>query len=151
VKENGKSAKGGTAVKKRYEGFTEAEKAAMKDRVDEMKAGGQAEGAATVLARIAAMSEPDRTIGKRIHAIITASAPNLTPRLWYGMPAYTRDGKVVCHYQPAEKFKSRYPMLGFSDQAKLDDGELWPVWFAVKKLSDATEKKLAALVRQAAS
>jgi uncharacterized protein YdhG (YjbR/CyaY superfamily) len=148
VKVKETTAKKGAAVQKRYEGFTEAEKAAMKDRVDEMKPGA-ADGEAVVLAKVAEMSEPDRTMARRIHAVITANAPNLTPRLWYGMPAYTKDGKIVCHYQPAEKFKTRYPMLGFSDQANLDDGDVWPVWYAVNKLTAAAEKRIGEIVREA--
>ena len=104
-----------------------------------------------MLAKIAAMKEPDRSLGKRLHAIIKASAPDLSPRLWYGMPAYARDGKVVCHFQDAQKFKTRYATLGFSDKANLDDGALWPVAFALKQLTAAEEATIAALVKKAVS
>jgi uncharacterized protein YdhG (YjbR/CyaY superfamily) len=138
-------------------GFTEDERAAMKERAREAKAearrgkGKSADGEADVLARIAEMPEPDRTMATRVHAIVTASAPALVPKTWYGMPAYARDGKVVCFFQSAHKFKSRYATLGFSDQANLDDGGMWPTSFALSELSEAAEKRIAALVKQAVS
>jgi uncharacterized protein YdhG (YjbR/CyaY superfamily) len=131
------------------EKFTAAERAAMKERIREMK--GEGEGESAVLAKIATMAEPDRTMAKRVHAIVMASAPALTPRLWYGMPAYGREGKVICFFQDAKKFKSRYATLGFSDKANLDDGAVWPVAFALQQLTPATEAKIAALVKQAVS
>jgi hypothetical protein len=130
-------------------GFTDEEKAAMRERAREMKAGGE-DGETTVLAKIASMKEPDRTMGKRVHAIIKASVPGLTPRLWYGMPAYAKDGKIVCHFQDAAKFKTRYATLGFSDKANLDEGSMWPVAYALKELTPAEEAKIGALVKRAA-
>ena len=137
-------------------GFTDEERAAMKERAQEQKAAarrgpraGQADGESDVLGKIAEMAEPDRTMAERLHAIITAVAPALAPRLWYGMPAYARDGKVVCFFQSASKFKTRYATLGFSDRAKLDRGTVWPVAFALAGLSAADEKKIAALVKAA--
>jgi uncharacterized protein YdhG (YjbR/CyaY superfamily) len=138
------------ATSKRSKGFTEEEVGAMKERIQELKAG-EADGESTVLAKIAGMPEPDRTMAKRLHAIIKASAPNLSPRLWYGMPAYAKDGKVVCHFQDARKFKTRYATLGFSDNANLDDGVMWPVAFALKGLTAAEEARIAALVKKAVS
>ena len=131
-------------------GLTDEERGAMKARLQELKAG-EADGESAVLAKIAEMAEPDRAMGERLHAIIKASAPVLTPRLWYGMPAYAQDGKVVCFFQSAQKFKTRYATLGFNDKANLDEGGLWPVAFAVKELTPAEEEKIAALVKQAAS
>jgi hypothetical protein len=122
----------------------------MRERVKELKDEG-ANGEGVVLAKIAGMPEPDRTMGKRLHAIIEASAPDLVPRLWYGMPAYSKDDKVVCFFQPAHKFKSRYATLGFSDKAKLDEGSMWPTTFALKGLTTAEEARIAALVKKAAS
>ena len=133
---------------KKSEGFTDEERAAMKEYVQELK-GGKVEGESVVLAKIAGMSEPDRAMGKRLHAIIKASAPALSPRLWYGMPAYARDGKVVCFFQSAQKFKTRYATFGFSDKATLDDGAVWPVAFALKQLTAAEEKRISALVKKA--
>ena len=130
-------------------GFTDEERAAMKERVREMKE--EADGESIVLAKIAEMSEPDRAMAKRFHAIVKASAPTLTPRTWYGMPAYSKDGNVVCHFQPAEKFKTRYATLGFSDEANLDEGGMWPVAFAVKGLTAAEEARITALVKKAVS
>ena len=130
--------------------FTDEERAAMKERVREMKAD-EADGEGAVLAKIAEMPEPDRTLGKRLHAIVKASAPALTPRLWYGMPAYAKDGKVVCHFQPAQKFKTRYATFGFSDEANLDEGALWPVAFALTELTAADEDRIGALVKKAVS
>jgi len=136
-------------TKKRYNEFTAEEKSAMRDRVRELKVG-DADGEKEVLEKIAGMSKPDREAGQRIHAIIKTAAPSLSPRLWYGMPAYTKNGKVLCHFQPAEKFKTRYPTVNFSDQASLDDGDVWPVSYAVAKLTPAAEAKLSALVKKAA-
>ena len=133
---------------KRFKGFTAEERAAMKERVQELKAAG-ADGESAVLAKIAAMREPDRAMGKRLHAIIKASAPALAPRLWYGMPAYAKDGKVVCFFQSAQKFKTRYATFGFSDKAKLDEGSLWPTAFALKELTAAEEARIGALVKKA--
>lgn len=130
-----------------YDGFTTAERDAMKERAKELKS---APATAEVLAKIADMNDSDRAIGERIHAIVTATAPQLTPRLWYGMPAYARNGKVLCFFQPAAKFKSRFAMLGFSDEAALDDGDVWPTYYAVKQLSPADEERVAAIVRTAA-
>jgi len=131
------------------QGFTAEERAAMKERVQELK--GKAEGEDAVLAKIATMPEPDRAMAKRVHAIVMASAPALTPRLWYGMPAYARDGKVVCFFQDARKFKTRYATLGFSDKANLDDGAMWPTGFALKQLTAAEAARIGALVKQAVS
>jgi uncharacterized protein YdhG (YjbR/CyaY superfamily) len=143
-------AKGRPATGKKLKGFTEEERAAMKERVRELKAG-EVEGEGAVLGKIASMPEPDRAMGKRLHAIIKASAPGLSPRLWYGMPAYAKDGKVVCFFQGAHKFKARYATLGFSDKANLDDGAMWPTSFALSGLTAAEEARIGALVRQAAS
>ena len=129
-------------------GFTKDERAAMKERVRELKG---ADGEDTLLAKIAEMSEPDRTMAKRIHAIVKASAPNLVPRTWYGMPAYAKEDKVVCFFQSARKFKTRYASFGFSDVAHLDDGAVWPVAFALKELTAAAEAKIGALVKKAVS
>ncbi len=134
-------------------GFTAEERAAMKERARELKAerGGKGDDESTVLAKIGAMADPDRTLARRIHAIVKASAPGLTPRLWYGMPAYARDGKVVCFFQDARKFKSRYATLGFSDKANLDAGAMWPTTYAVTELTAEVELRIAALVKQAVS
>jgi uncharacterized protein YdhG (YjbR/CyaY superfamily) len=138
------------------QGFTDAEKAAMKERAKELKAEermnrNRAEGEKAIREKIAEMSEPDRSMAERIHEIVTASGPDLMPRTWYGMPAYARDGKVVCYFTPAEKFESRYATFGFNDTANLDDGTMWPTSFALAKLTAAGEKKLGALVKQAVS
>jgi uncharacterized protein YdhG (YjbR/CyaY superfamily) len=149
-----KSAKTASAVGKSSKGFTDEERAAMKERVQELKAearGDKEDGEAAVLAKIARMREPDRAMGKRLHAIIKASAPALSPRLWYGMPAYAKDGKVVCFFQDAQKFKTRYATFGFSDKANLDDGALWPVAFALKELTAAEEARIGTLVKKAVS
>jgi len=147
-----KSAKRTTATKKRYEGFSEAEKSAMKERVKEMKAAaGKADEEKAALAKIAEMTGQDRTLGKRLHAIIKASAPDLSATTWYGMPAYTKDGKVICHFKTAKKFNTRYATLGFSDAAHLDEGAIWPVEFAVKELTAADEARIVALVKKAVS
>ena len=150
-----KSAKSTTATGK-SKGFTEDERAAMKARARELKAEeraskNRAEGERDVLAAIAAMTEPDRGMAKRLHAIVKASAPALSPKTWYGMPAYAKEGKVVCYFQSADKFDSRYATFGFNDTAKLDDGAMWPTSFALKKLTAADEKRIAALVKKAVS
>ena len=144
------SAKSTTATSKKFKGFTDEERAAMKERAQELKAD-TADGESAVLAKIAAMPEPDRGLAKRLHAIVKASAPALAPTTWYGMPAYAKDGKVVCYFQNAQKFKSRYATLGFSDKASLDEGALWPVAFALQQLTAAAEAKIVALVKQAVS
>ncbi len=136
--------------------FTAEEQAAMKERAQELKAEARvkkdrAAGESDVLAKIAEMPEPDRAMAKRLHAIVKASAPDLSPKTWYGMPAYAKDGKVVCFFQSAQKFKTRYATLGFSDEANLDKGALWPVAFALKELSDAEATKIGALVKKAVS
>jgi len=139
----------------KYDGFTDDERDAMKQRAKELKAGtrrsAKADTESDVLAKIAEMSESDRVIAERLHAVIRAHAPALTPKLWYGMPAYARDGKVVCHFQPATKFKTRYASLGFSDEANLDKGVMWPTSFALTRLTAADEAKIAALVKAAVS
>jgi len=135
---------------KKVKGFTAEERAAMKERVQELKAG-KADGESAVLAKIAAMEEPDRSMGKRVHAIIRASAPALTPKLWYGMPAYAKNDKVVCFFQSAQKFKARYATFGFNDTANLDEGHMWPTSFALKELTPADEARIGALVKQAVS
>ncbi len=145
-----KSAKSTTAISKKFKGFTDEERVAMKERIQELKAD-KADGESSVLAKIAEMPEPDRTMGKRLHGIIKASAPALSPRLWYGMPAYAKDDKVVCHFQDAAKFKTRYATLGFSDKANLDEGSMWPTAFALKELTAAEEARIAALVKKAVS
>jgi len=141
------SAKSTSATSK---GFTDEERGAIRDRVQEMKAG-KGEGESVVLAKIAEMREPDRTMAKRLHAIIRESAPALTPRLWYGMPAYAKDDKVVCHFQAAAKFKTRYATFGFSDKANLDEGNMWPNAFALKRLTPAEETRISELVKKAVS
>lgn len=146
------SAKRATGSGKASQGFTNEEKLAMRARVKEMRSGAsKAEAESALLAKIASMPAPDRAIAKRLHAVITASAPGLSPQLWYGMPAYYKDGKVVCHFQDAKKFKTRYPTLGFSDAAQLDDGSMWPVAFALNELTSAVETKISALVKRAVS
>jgi len=137
------------ATGKKAKGFTAEERAAMKERVQELKGSGDGESA--LLAKIAAMPEPDRTMAKRLHAIIKASAPSLSPKTWYGMPAYAKDDKVVCFFQSAHKFKARYATFGFSDKATLDDGRLWPTAFALKELTAAEEARIGALVKKAVS
>ncbi len=143
-----RSAKSTTAVEKASGRFSDVERAAMKERIRELKADKE-DGQSAVLAKISQMPEPDRAMGTRLHAIITASAPALSPRLWYGMPAYAKDGKVVCFYQSSQKFKTRYSTLGFSDTANLDEGALWPVAFALKDLTAAEEARISALVKKA--
>jgi len=147
-KDTQKSARRTTAINKKFKGFTDEERAAMKERVQELKAD-TAEGESAVLAKIAAMPEPDRALAKRLHAIVKASAPALSPTTWYGMPAYAKDGKVVCYFQNAQKFKSRYATLGFSDTASLDEGAMWPVAFALKELTATEEARISALVKRA--
>ena len=149
-----KSAQSTTAIGKTFKGFTDEERVAMKERAHELKAAARSgprpeDGESSVLAKIAEMPEPDRAMGKRLHAIIKASAPALSPRLWYGMPAYAKDGKVVCFFQSAQKFKTRYATFGFSDAANLDEGALWPVAFALKELTAAEEARIGALVKKA--
>jgi hypothetical protein len=147
-----KSAKTTTAIGKTSKGFTDEERAAMRERAQELKAAaGKADGERAVLAKIAEMQEADRAMAKRLHAIIKASAPVLSPRLWYGMPAYAKDGKVVCFFQDAQKFKTRYATFAFSDAASLDQGAMWPVAFALKELTDAEGARIAALVKKAVS
>ena len=141
---------------KKSKGFTNEEQAAMKERAKELKAEARAkkskaDGESDVLAKIAEMPEPDRALAERLHAIITASAPALSPKTWYGMPAYARDGKIVCFFQSAQKFKSRYATLGFSDEANLDEGAMWPTSFALTALTATGEAKIIALVKQAVS
>src|SRR3954463_2284007 len=153
-----KSAKSATVTGKAVKGFTDEERAAMKERAQELKAAGRrgpragkADGESEVLAKIAEMPKPDRAMAERLHAIIQASAPALSPRTWYGMPAYAKDGKVICFFQSAQKFKTRYATFGFSDKANLDKGAMWPTSFALKKLTTAEEKKIGALVKKALS
>jgi uncharacterized protein YdhG (YjbR/CyaY superfamily) len=156
-----KSSKSATPINEKSKGFTDEERAAMKERAQELKAEarggprgkkGKADGDGDVLAKIAAMQEPDRAMAERLHAIIKANAPDLSPKTWYGMPAYAKeDGKVVCFFQSAQKFKSRYATLGFSDKANLDEGVLWPTAFALTKLTAAEEAKIVALVKKAVS
>ena len=155
-KETQESAKSATATSKKSDGFTDAEKAAMKERAKELKAEARAskdkaEGESDVLAKIAEMPEPERTMAERLHAIIKASAPALSPKTWYGMPAYAKDGKVVCFFQSAARFKSRYATFGFTDEANLDEGAMWPTSFALKELTPAVEAKLSKLVKKAVS
>ena len=144
-------------MSEKSKGFTDEERAAMKERAKELKAAARrgpraakADGESAVLAKIAEMPGSDRAMAKRLHAIIKASAPDLSPRTWYGMPAYAMDGKVVCFFQSAQKFKSRYATFGFSDTANLDEGAMWPTAFALKKLTAAEEARIGALVKQAA-
>jgi uncharacterized protein YdhG (YjbR/CyaY superfamily) len=152
MKDTHKSAKSPAAVDEPAEGWTDEERAAMKERSRELKAAGKkADAERDVLAKIAEMPEPDRRLAERIHAIIKASAPSLAPRLWYGMPAYAKDGKVLCFFQSADKFKSRYATFGFDDSANLDEGAMWPTSFALKELTAAEEERIGALVKQAVS
>ena len=156
MKDTQKSAKSTTG--RASKGFTDEERAAMRERAQELKAAtrrgpraGKADGESDVLAKIAEMPEPDRAMAERLHAIIRASAPALSPRLWYGMPAYARDGNVVCFFQSTQKFKTRYATFGFSDKAKLDEGAMWPTAFALKELTAADEARIGALVKKAVS
>jgi hypothetical protein len=158
MKDTQKSGTSRTAVNEPSEGWTDEEKAAMRDRAREMKAearrgarSGKADGERDVLAKIAEMPEADRAMAGRLHALITASAPELAPKTWYGMPAYARDGKVVCFFQSADKFKARYATFGFSDEANLDEGAMWPTAFALTELTAADEARIGALVKKAVS
>jgi uncharacterized protein YdhG (YjbR/CyaY superfamily) len=153
-----RSAVSTTATGRQSNGFTDEERAAMRERAQELKAearrgprADKADGESAVLAKIAEMQGPDRAMAKRLHAIIKASAPALSPKTWYGMPAYAKDGKVVCFFQSAEKFKSRYATFGFSDEANLDEGAMWPTSFALKELTAAEEARIGALVKKAVS
>jgi len=149
-KTTSRSAKSSAASAKKSTGFTAEERAAMKERAQELKAeAAKADWESALLAKIAEMPEPDRGMASRIHEIVKASAPDLTPKTWYGMPAYAKDGKIVCFFQSADKFKARYATFGFNDEAKLDDGGMWPTSFALTKLTAAEEKKIAALVKKA--
>jgi uncharacterized protein YdhG (YjbR/CyaY superfamily) len=156
MKDTQKSAKSATATDKTSAGWTDDERAAMKERAQEMKAAAsrgpraaKADGEGDVLAKIAEMPESDRVMAERIHAVVKANAPGLTPRTWYGMPAYARDGKVVCFFKSADKFKSRYATLGFEEDAKLDEGAMWPTSFALTELTAADEARIGALVKKA--
>ena len=151
------SAKSAT-VNGKAEGFTDEERAAMRERVQELKAAarrgpsaGKADEESAVLAKIATLRGPDRAMGERLHAVIKASTPALSPKLWYGMPAYAKDDKVVCFFQSAQKFKTRYATLGFSDKANLDEGRMWPTAFALKEMTAAEETRIGALVKKAVS
>jgi uncharacterized protein YdhG (YjbR/CyaY superfamily) len=145
-----KSAKSTTASGKKSNGFTDAERAAMKERAQELKAEARkADGESAVLAKIAEMPEPDRATAKRLHEIVKDSAPGLSPKTWYGMPAYAKDGKVVCYFQNAAKFKSRYSTFGFNDAANLDEGAMWPTSFALTELTATEEARISALVKKA--
>jgi uncharacterized protein YdhG (YjbR/CyaY superfamily) len=147
----GKPAPKAKAVTRTSGGFTDDERAAMKERVQELKAAARSsDGESAVLAKIAEMPDADRAMAERVHAIVKAAAPSLSPRTWYGMPAYAREGDVVCFFQSAQKFKSRYATLGFSDKANLDEGAMWPTAFALRTLGDAEEARIAALVKKAA-
>jgi uncharacterized protein YdhG (YjbR/CyaY superfamily) len=151
-----KSSKSTTAARKKSTGFTDEERAAMREFIQEAKAEAQrggradrADGESAVLAKLAALPQPDRAMGERLHAIIKANAPALSPRTWYGMPAYAKRGHVVCFFQSAQKFKTRYATLGFSDKANLDEGHMWPTAFALKELTAAEEARIVALVKKA--
>jgi uncharacterized protein YdhG (YjbR/CyaY superfamily) len=153
-----KSAKSTSAIGKTSKGFTDEERVAMRERLQELKAEGRRgpradkeDGESSVLAQLAAMPEPDRALGERLHGIIKATAPALSPRLWYGMPAYAKDGKVVCFFQSSAKFKTRYATFGFQHEANLDEGAMWPVAFALKDLTAAEEARIAFLVKKAVS
>jgi uncharacterized protein YdhG (YjbR/CyaY superfamily) len=158
LKDTPKSPKSTTAIDKTPKGFSDEERGAMKERAQELKASARrgpradkADGESAVLAKIAEMPEPDRAMAERLHAVITATTPALSPRTWYGMPAYAKDGNVVCFFQSAQKFKTRYATFGFSDKANLDEGAMWPTSFALKALTAAEEKKIGALVKKAVS
>jgi uncharacterized protein YdhG (YjbR/CyaY superfamily) len=153
-----KSAKSATAIDKTFEGFSDEERLAMKERHQELKAAARrgsradkADGEAEVLAKIAEMADSDRAMAERLHAIVKDSAPDLSPRLWYGMPAYAKDGNVICFFQDAAKFKARYATLGFSDKAHLDDGAMWPNSYALTELTAADEARIVELVKKAVS
>ncbi len=145
-----KSARSTRASGKKAQGFTAEERAAMRERIKELRSD-KVDGESAVLAKIADMQGPDRVMGNRLHTIVRATAPTLTPRLWYGMPAYARGEKVVCFFQSAQKFKSRYAMIGFSDAANLDEGGMWPTYFALKDLTAAEEARIGALLKKAVS
>ena len=136
------------STRRPVKGFTDEEKSAMQQRVKELQSD-KVDGESALLAKLAEMTEPDRALGKRLHAVIKASAPALSSTLWYGMPAYARAGQIICFFQPAKKFKTRYATLGFSDKARLDDGDLWPNAYALTKVTPAVEAKVAALVKKA--
>ncbi len=151
-KEINKDSEGKAAKNKKSQGFSNFEKDAMKERARELKAAAnKADGENAVIEKIAEMSEPDRSMAGKLHIIIKAAAPGLSPKTWYGMPAYAKDDKVVCFFQSAQKFKTRYSTFGFSDEAKLDEGNLWPVGYALKELTPADEEKIIALVKKAVS
>jgi hypothetical protein len=151
-KDTQKSAKNSIAISKKSKGFTDEERGAMKARIQELRTGAdEADGESAVLGKIAEMPEPDRTMAKRFHGIIKDSAPILSSRLWYGMPAYAKDGKVVCFFQSGQKFKTRYATIGFSDKANLDEGAMWPNAYALKGLTATEEERIAALVKKAVS
>src|SRR5215218_17775 len=148
----GEPAQEGTMSAKKSKGFTDEERAAMKERARELKAQAQkADGERDVLAKIAEMQGPDRALAERLHEIVKASAPDLSPKTWYGMPAYAKDGKVVCFFQSAQKFNTRYATFSFSDEANLDEGAMWPTSFALKELTATEEAKISALVKRAVS
>jgi uncharacterized protein YdhG (YjbR/CyaY superfamily) len=150
VKDKRKPAK--PVAGKTFEGFTDEERAAMRDRAQELKAAprrGKADGEGDVLAKIAEMTGQDRALAERVHAIVKATAPGLSPRTWYGMPAYAKDGSVVCFFQSAQKFKSRYAMLGFSDKANLDEGTMWPTYYALTEPTPDVEARITALIKTA--
>ena len=157
MKETKKSAKSSNADVNAPEGWTEEERAAMKERAQEAKAArrgsraGKADTESEVLAKIAEMEESDRDMAERLHAMIKTSAPTLSPRLWYGMPAYAKDGKIICFFQPAQKFRSRYATFGFNDDARLDEGTMWPTSYALTELSADDEARISALVKKAVS
>jgi uncharacterized protein YdhG (YjbR/CyaY superfamily) len=152
MKDRQKSAKSSTAIDKKSKGFTEEERAAMKERAKELKANkDKAAAERDVLEKIAEMPAPDRAMAERLHAIVKASAPDLSPKTWYGMPAYAKDDKVVCFFRPAQKFKDRYATFGFNDKANLDEGHMWPTAFALTELTAADEKRIRALVKKAVS
>ena len=158
MKDPQQAAKSTAATDKKFEGFTDEERGAMKARAQELKAaarrgprGKKADEESAVLAKIAEMPEPDRAMAERLHAVIKASAPALSPKLWYGMPGYAMDGKVVCFFQSAQKFKSRYATFGFNDTANLDEGAMWPTAFALTELTAADEARIGALVKKAVS
>jgi uncharacterized protein YdhG (YjbR/CyaY superfamily) len=153
-----KSPKSTTATGKKPKGFTDEERVAMRERLQELNADAprgrradKADGESDVLAKIAALPQPDRAMSERLHAIIKANAPALSPKTWYGMPAYAKDANVVCFFQSAQKFKTRYATLGFSDKANLDEGHMWPTAFALKELTAAEEAKICALLKKAVS
>ena len=156
MKDTKKSAKTATTTDKKFEGFTDEERGAMKERAKELKAEARAnknkaDGESDVLAKIAEMPEADRAMAERLHAVVKASAPALTPKLWYGMPGYAKDGKVVCYFQAAQKFKERYATFGFNDTANLDEGTMWPTSFALKELTAAEEARIGELVKRGVS